>query len=577
MPDEVWAAFQIPIGLAFLLRSSVTGAVVALYPSPAGATESELELDGLGRAVRGQPGPRPPRARRRGADRQPHRATDAPVRDRRRSTSAYRLVGLDQVALGGHHRRPGRRRRGRRVLRRPARAGAGAVERRRAGRRPPPPPPSRRSPCSASSPCRIAAAPTLRFDLHVDDPLGRAIHTIALSTQIQIDPARRAYDAETRARLVDLFGAPERWASTTQAFRWAHVDALVPGFTGATSFALEVPCTYDLEVAASKYFYSLPDGEVPLSFLFNGMVLYRGEARPPAGRAGPVELHGALAHAGRRLEARDGRATTRAAAGSGCDATTLDALAAPQGRRAAHHTFDATVRGAAAVSAARRARRHAAVGGPRSSTPTRRARRRTRRRRRSASSTRRPTPRQPAHASTALKLQCIATGTRDVRGDRALPRGRGEARRVELPRRASAVDVRVRRRCAGRRALATEDFGGAASRVTVAVREHDGGAGGPDAHRGARALAAVDARRRRAARRGGRFLSPIAPPEEAATAVMTCANVNTLPGAGHARRRRGPRRGDRPARPSRRSRPRAAAACSTRPRSRRRCCCTSWR
>jgi hypothetical protein len=44
MSDDVWAAFQIPIGLAFLLRSSVTGSVVALYPSPAGATESELEL-----------------------------------------------------------------------------------------------------------------------------------------------------------------------------------------------------------------------------------------------------------------------------------------------------------------------------------------------------------------------------------------------------------------------------------------------------------------------------------------------------------------------------------------------------
>ncbi|MCW3063213.1 MAG: hypothetical protein JWN32_385, partial [Solirubrobacterales bacterium] len=28
---------------------------------------------------------------------------------------------------------------------------------------------------------------------------------------------------------------------------------------------------------------------------------------------------------------------------------------------------------------------------------------------------------------------------------------------------------------------------------------------------------------------GGRFLSPISPPEEAATAVMTCANVNTFP------------------------------------------------
>ncbi|MEA2305205.1 MAG: hypothetical protein QOH43_2485 [Solirubrobacteraceae bacterium] len=44
MTEEIWSAFQIPIGLTFLLRSSVTGAVVALYPSPAGATESELEL-----------------------------------------------------------------------------------------------------------------------------------------------------------------------------------------------------------------------------------------------------------------------------------------------------------------------------------------------------------------------------------------------------------------------------------------------------------------------------------------------------------------------------------------------------
>ena len=44
IPDHVWAAFQIPIGLAFMIRSSVTGGIVALYPSPAGATESELDL-----------------------------------------------------------------------------------------------------------------------------------------------------------------------------------------------------------------------------------------------------------------------------------------------------------------------------------------------------------------------------------------------------------------------------------------------------------------------------------------------------------------------------------------------------
>ncbi|MGH2918546.1 MAG: DUF5947 family protein [Solirubrobacteraceae bacterium] len=44
-PDELWAAFQLPIGLAFFFRSTGVDAVVALYPSPAGATESELHLE----------------------------------------------------------------------------------------------------------------------------------------------------------------------------------------------------------------------------------------------------------------------------------------------------------------------------------------------------------------------------------------------------------------------------------------------------------------------------------------------------------------------------------------------------
>jgi hypothetical protein len=43
--DEIWGTFQIPIGLAFFMRSSVSEGVVAFYPSPAGATESELSLE----------------------------------------------------------------------------------------------------------------------------------------------------------------------------------------------------------------------------------------------------------------------------------------------------------------------------------------------------------------------------------------------------------------------------------------------------------------------------------------------------------------------------------------------------
>lgn len=55
LTDERWDALQIPVGMAFFLRSTrspADGAVVVCYPSPAGATESELDLsdfvDGVG-------------------------------------------------------------------------------------------------------------------------------------------------------------------------------------------------------------------------------------------------------------------------------------------------------------------------------------------------------------------------------------------------------------------------------------------------------------------------------------------------------------------------------------------------
>ena len=51
IPDDVWASFQIPIGLAFFMNSTVTECVVAMYPSPAGATESELHFDAWGRML----------------------------------------------------------------------------------------------------------------------------------------------------------------------------------------------------------------------------------------------------------------------------------------------------------------------------------------------------------------------------------------------------------------------------------------------------------------------------------------------------------------------------------------------
>jgi hypothetical protein len=43
--DGAWEALELPIGLAFFFRNSGTGRTTAFYPSPAGATESELPLE----------------------------------------------------------------------------------------------------------------------------------------------------------------------------------------------------------------------------------------------------------------------------------------------------------------------------------------------------------------------------------------------------------------------------------------------------------------------------------------------------------------------------------------------------
>ncbi len=125
----------------------------------------------------------------------------------------------------------------------------------------------------------FAAQPTLRFELSAFEPTDRPIYAISLTAQINFDPARREYDAETRKDLYELFGAPERWPSTTRSFLWTHASTIVHSFTGAITFGMEVPCTADLELVASRYVSALPDGEVPLTFHFTGRVMYEGPNR----------------------------------------------------------------------------------------------------------------------------------------------------------------------------------------------------------------------------------------------------------------------------------------------------------
>jgi hypothetical protein len=120
------------------------------------------------------------------------------------------------------------------------------------------------------------AAPALLFRVRAAESTGAVVHAVALRAQVHIEPQRRAYTEAERPGLTDLFGTEDRWAATVKPFLWTHVSTMVRGFTGDIEFDLPMPCTYDFDVAATKYLHSLGDGEIPLVLRFSGTVFTRG-------------------------------------------------------------------------------------------------------------------------------------------------------------------------------------------------------------------------------------------------------------------------------------------------------------
>jgi Family of unknown function (DUF6084) len=120
-----------------------------------------------------------------------------------------------------------------------------------------------------------AVAPTLAFTLGVEERSGREVFTAALTFQIQIEPAKRVHQPSERERLVELFG--DRWGNGAQRMHWTTESALLPAFSERTTLEVEVLCNYDLELAATKYFHSVEDGQIPLTFHVNGSVYYPGD------------------------------------------------------------------------------------------------------------------------------------------------------------------------------------------------------------------------------------------------------------------------------------------------------------
>ena len=125
----------------------------------------------------------------------------------------------------------------------------------------------------------FAAVPMLIFKLRIDNAMDQErIFTVTLRCQIQINVTRRRYSPEAQARLLEVFGEPKRWGETLRPLLWTHTSTVVPQFSGSTIVDLPVPCTYDFEVAGTKYFDALEDGEIPLTFLFSGTIFYEDES-----------------------------------------------------------------------------------------------------------------------------------------------------------------------------------------------------------------------------------------------------------------------------------------------------------
>lgn len=126
------------------------------------------------------------------------------------------------------------------------------------------------------APVLSAAVPMLGFQLEVNNAVlggeNELIHSVAMRCQLQLEVTRRNYTPAEKENLADLFGEPGRWGQTLRPLLWTHVQTVLPPFRGNITVELLVPCTFDFNVAATKYFYGLEDGEIPVCLMFSGTV-----------------------------------------------------------------------------------------------------------------------------------------------------------------------------------------------------------------------------------------------------------------------------------------------------------------
>ena len=130
-----------------------------------------------------------------------------------------------------------------------------------------------------AEPAPFAVTPLLAIKLKLSNAdAGEHIYNVMLQSQLQIETTRRLYDDAEQANLSDLFGEPQRWNQTLRPMLWTHASVNVRPFKEQTYVDLLVPCTFDFNVAATKYFDGLNQGDIPVGLLFSGTIFYEDDA-----------------------------------------------------------------------------------------------------------------------------------------------------------------------------------------------------------------------------------------------------------------------------------------------------------
>jgi hypothetical protein len=110
---------------------------------------------------------------------------------------------------------------------------------------------------------------------------GRAddeIQCVMLRCQISIEASLRAYSDSEKSRLYELFGEPERFGQTVKRLLWTHAAVAVPSFRGSQVVDVPIPCSYDFDLASTKFLYGVEDGQLPLLVQFSGTAFHLSEA-----------------------------------------------------------------------------------------------------------------------------------------------------------------------------------------------------------------------------------------------------------------------------------------------------------